>query len=64
MTRYTPRAVRTRLGWSLSQLAEALGVDRQTVWRWEHPEAATGRTPPPYLWRALRDLEREQRETT
>lgn len=54
--RTTVRETRQRLGLSLSDMAEALGVDRQTVWRWEAGE----REPPSYLWRALRDLERER----
>jgi DNA-binding XRE family transcriptional regulator len=29
------RAWRTRMGWTLTEAGEALGVDRQTVHRWE-----------------------------
>lgn len=54
MTPKQIRAFRKRLGLSLDAMAEALGVDRMTVWRWEKGK----RTPPPYLERALRDLER------
>lgn len=59
MTSEQLRAWRSAHRLSLSQLAEALGVNRQSLWRYEHPEAATGRPVPPYLERALRDLERE-----
>ena len=27
---------RERLGWTQAQLADALGVQMNTVWRWEH----------------------------
>lgn len=56
--RLTPdglRARRTRLGLSLDRLAEALSVDRMTVWRWEKGD----RPMPGMLELALRTLERE-----
>lgn len=45
-----------RLGMTEAQLAAALGVTRSAVYRWLSGE----RGVPPYLWRALRDLERER----
>lgn len=60
MTPQQIRAFRKRLGLSLDAMAEALGVDRMTVWKWSQPTTSPHhRTAPPYLWRALRDLERE-----
>jgi DNA-binding transcriptional regulator YiaG len=53
-------AVRMRFGFTLQEMSEALGIDPQTWHRWE----AGTRRPPPYLWRALRDLEREYRITS
>lgn len=50
--------MRRRLGLSLDAMAQALGIDRMTWWRWERPRSNPQyREPPPYLWRALRDLE-------
>lgn len=53
----TPREIREtreRLGLSLDGLAEALGVHRMAVWRWEQPAGSPHhRTAPPYLRRAL-----------
>ena len=46
-------AARKRLGWSLTRLGNALGVDRMTVWRWEHGD----REPPDYLRLALAQIE-------
>jgi transcriptional regulator with XRE-family HTH domain len=56
------RAARTRLGLSQADLADALSTETQqvhprTVRRWENGE----RDAPPFLERALRDLERERR---
>lgn len=49
------RGVRYRLDLSQQALADALGVHLRTLQAWEGGEAQ----PQPYLWRALRDLERE-----
>lgn len=53
MTGAEVRAFRERLGWTLDRLAEALGVDRMTVWRWE----TEARRAPPYLRLALERVE-------
>lgn len=54
MTPAEIRAAREALGLSLDGLAEALGVGRMAVWRWERPESDPNhRTPPPYLRRAM-----------
>lgn len=58
MTPEELRAFRERLGWSLSRLAEALGVDRMTVWKWERGTHA----PPPFLRLALERLEELERD--
>lgn len=48
---------RTARSLSQAQLAELLPVKLRTLEEWE---AARGKgQPPPYLWRALRDLDRE-----
>jgi DNA-binding transcriptional regulator YiaG len=52
------RAARKRLGLSLRGLGEALEVSHNTIRNWEEGIAE----PPGYLWRALRDLEREMNE--
>ncbi|MHB1170593.1 MAG: helix-turn-helix domain-containing protein [Longimicrobiales bacterium] len=55
------RDVRTRLGWSQSELAEALSVDGRvhpmTVSKWERGET----TPQPYLRLALERLAAKRR---
>jgi len=52
------KAARKKLGFSQSQLAEALGVDRVSVARWE-----TGtRRIPPMLRLALKALQMERRK--
>jgi len=57
------RAFRQRLGLSLDELAARLAVNRMTVWKWEQPPSSRHhRAAPPFLWRALRDLEREIEE--
>jgi transcriptional regulator with XRE-family HTH domain len=54
MTPAEIRAAREALGLSLDGLAEALGVRKMSVWRWEQPEGTLHhREPPPYLRRAL-----------
>ena len=56
------RQIRRRLNLSLQDLAAALGVSKDTVWRWERPLSSPHHAdPPPFLRRALRDLERELR---
>lgn len=50
------RTTRARLGLSLTGLAEALGVDRMTVWRWEQGRFAL----PTWLPLALAELERRK----
>jgi DNA-binding transcriptional regulator YiaG len=49
------RRFRRKLGLSQKSLAELLTVDEMTVWKWEKGT----HTPPPFLWRALRDIERD-----
>lgn len=49
---------RARMGLTQEEAATRLGV---TLRAWQHWEGAE-RTPPPYLMRALRDLERELAE--
>lgn len=44
---------------SEAELAKALGVHPSIVYRWQSGESQ----PPAYLWRAIRDLERERAET-
>lgn len=56
MTGAEVRAFRERLGWTLDRLAEALGVDRMTVWRWEQE----ARKPPPFLRLALERVEQTE----
>jgi DNA-binding transcriptional regulator YiaG len=56
------RAIRDQLDMSQAELAHALSTETQrvhprTVRRWENGE----RDAPPFLERALRDLERERR---
>ncbi len=48
-------------GYTLAALAAALGVGRQTVWRWEHPEAQTAQAVPPWLPLALWAIEQGYR---
>lgn len=36
------RAARLALGASVKAVAEALGIDRATVWRWERPDRTHG----------------------
>lgn len=51
------RARREAMSLSLTDLAGELGVDRQTVWRWED-----GRhKPPPFLEDALKRVEERVR---
>lgn len=57
MTPAQLRAARERLGLTQRQLAEALPAHPNTVARWERGEIP----PPPLLYRAMRDLEREYR---
>jgi DNA-binding transcriptional regulator YiaG len=52
------REFRQRHGLSASAFGRLLPADRVSVYRWE----SGARTPPPYLIRALRDLERELSE--
>lgn len=47
---------RLRLGLTEAQLAAVLGTHRTAVIRWERGQ----RPIPPYLWRAMRDIERER----
>lgn len=56
MARVNVRAIRTGLGYSLNQMARAVGVDRRTIMRWENDGVA----PSPL---ALGQLKRFQNET-
>jgi DNA-binding transcriptional regulator YiaG len=56
MTPKQLRAARKRLGLSLSEIADLLPCDRQSWHRWEQGTVR----PPRFIWRALRDLERER----
>ena len=58
MTAVEIRDWRERMKLTQQEAAERLGV---TLRAWQHWEGAE-RTPPPYLFRALRDLERELAE--
>jgi transcriptional regulator with XRE-family HTH domain len=60
MEQITVRDWRSARGVTQEQLAALLGVTRVTIWRWE----TQPRTCPPYLWRALRDLDRDLVEAT
>lgn len=42
------RAYRAKRGITLDALAKAIGVQRNTIWRWEQ-----GRVPDPELWPAI-----------
>lgn len=42
------RAYRAKCGFTLHELATRIGVQRNTVWRWEQ-----GRVPDPDLWPAI-----------
>lgn len=42
------RAYRTKRGFTLHELATQIGVQRNTIWRWEQ-----GRVPDPDLWPAI-----------
>ena len=44
------RRYRLEAGLSLAQMAERIGVQRNTVWRWE----AGKQSPPPKLWGRIR----------
>jgi ribosome-binding protein aMBF1 (putative translation factor) len=54
------KTFRARHGLSQVRLAAKLAVEETTIQRWEAGE----RVPPPYLKRALRDLEQELRTIT
>ncbi|MGH2394450.1 MAG: hypothetical protein ACRDGH_13355 [Candidatus Limnocylindria bacterium] len=60
------RAWMDRLGLTLEQAGAALSgpgypaVNGNTLWRWmQPPDSPHHRQAPPYLWRAMRDVERE-----
>lgn len=42
------RAYRAKRGMTLDQLATQIGVQRNTIWRWEQ-----GRAPDPKVWPAI-----------
>lgn len=65
MTPAELRGWRNARGLSVPQAARLLDT-RLSHRTWEHWEAGgkAHRAPPPYLWRALRDLERELRGGT
>lgn len=54
-------AFRKRLGLTQARLAELLPYPQRSVENWEQ-RGKGYRKPPAYLYRALRDLERELRE--
>lgn len=53
------RAWRTAADMTLYELGLALGVDQQTIWRWEHERRAI----PPFLSLALEGLGRRISES-
>ena len=55
MTPAELRSWRRAHGYTQAQLAAALGIHVHVYTRWE-ATTVTHRQPPPYLWRALRDL--------
>ncbi len=62
MTREELREWRQRHGLTLEQLAKEVGVETNTIWRWEKGDRQPNKFTAPLLERAIRRLEKRQGE--